>query len=262
MMSTPRTTVAVLCLLAGMAAGHPAFAQQHAGQYDIADIEYGAQLFAERCVVCHGPTGDLLPQANLRTGTFRSGSTDRDLQGIIRDGIAGTAMAATGYAGPELTALVAYLRNITSYDGSGITIGDADAGKAIYDGKGNCGECHRIGATGPSHAPPLTAIGMTRTAASLRRVLIDPVAGMMPINRPVRAVTADGRVIEGRRLNEDTFSVQLITTGSELVALDKRTLREYRIGTESAMPAYGELYSEQEIADLLAYLLTLKGNRP
>lgn len=237
----------------------PAHAQQHAGQYDVADIEYGAQLFAERCVVCHGTDGDLLPNANLRNGTFRNASSDRDLMRVIRDGVENTAMAATGYADAELTALVAYLRNITDFNGSGVTLGDADSGRALFDGEGGCRECHRIGAVGPSHAPPLTSIGTTRTAAALRRMLLDPAAGMMPINRPVRAVTADGRVIEGRRLNEDTFTVQLMTTDEELVSLDKATLREYTIGTESAMPAYGDIFSEQQIADLLAFLLSLKG---
>ncbi|MGD8324001.1 MAG: c-type cytochrome [Gammaproteobacteria bacterium] len=234
-------------------------AQQHAGQYDVADIEYGAQLFAERCVVCHGEDGDLMPQANLRTGTFRNASSDRDLMRVIRDGVENTAMAATGYADAELTALVAFLRNITNYDGSGVTLGDAQAGKALFEGAGGCLECHRVGASGPGYAPPLTRIGTIRTAAALRRTLLDPEAGMMPINRPVRAVTAAGRVIEGRRLNEDTFTVQLITADERLVSLDKTSLREYTIGSESAMPAYGELFSEQEIADLLAYLLSLKG---
>jgi putative heme-binding domain-containing protein len=234
-------------------------AQQHAGQYDVADIEYGAQLFAERCVVCHGPEGDLMPQANLRTGTYRNAASDRDLMRVIRDGVENTAMAATGYADVELTALVAYLRNITDFDGSGITLGDPLAGRVLYEGAGGCTECHRIGAEGPSYAPPLTSIGSMRTAAALRRVLLDPVAGMMPINRPVRAVTADRRVIEGRRLNEDTFTVQLITKDEELVSLDKTSLREYTIGTQSAMPAYGEMFSEQEIADLLAWLLSQKG---
>lgn len=237
----------------------PAYAQQHAGQYDVADIEYGAQLFAERCVICHGEDGDLMPQANLRTGTYRNASSDRDLMRIIRDGVENTAMAATGYADAELTALVAYLRNITNFDGSGVTLGDPVAGRALFEGEGGCTECHRVGGSGPSHAPPLTSIGSLRTAAALRRVLLDPRAGMLPINRPVRAVTADRRVIEGRRLNEDTFTVQLITTDDQLVSLDKTTLREYTIGTESAMPIYGEIFSEQQIADLLAYLLSLKG---
>ena len=33
---------------------------------------------------------------------------------------------------------------------------------------------------------------------------------MMPINRPVRVVTKDGTIINGRRLNEDTYIVQII----------------------------------------------------
>lgn len=254
-----RNSASAVALLLSACVVWPVWAQQHAGQYDVADIEYGAQLFAERCVVCHGPDGDLMPQANLRTGTYRNAASDRDLMRVIRDGVENTAMAATGYAATELTALVAYLRNITDFDGSGITLGDPIAGRVLYEGAGGCTECHRIGADGPSYAPSLTSIGLTRTAAALRRVLLDPDAGMLPINRPVRAVTADRRVIEGRRLNEDTFTVQLITKDEELVSLDKTSLREYSIGRQSAMPAYGEIFSEQQIADLLAWLLSQKG---
>jgi putative heme-binding domain-containing protein len=248
--------LARICLLA-----LPVHAQQHAGQYDVTDIEYGAQLFAQRCVICHGERGDLLPQANLRTGTYRNASSDRDLSRVIRDGVENTAMAATGYADAEITALVAYLRNITNFDpgASSTTLGDPRRGQALFAGAGGCLECHRVGANGPSYAPPLTSIGATRTAATLRLTLLDPARAMLPINRPVRAVTANGAVIEGRRLNEDTFTVQLITAQERLVALDKTSLREYTIGTESAMPAYGEMFSEPEIADLLAYLLSLKG---
>lgn len=244
-----------------VAAFTPAAAQQHAGQYDIADIEYGAQLFAERCVVCHGVDGDLMPQANLRTGTFRNAASDRDLSRVIRDGIENTAMAATGYADAEITALVAYLRNITNFDPSadGALLGDVLVGRALFGGRGGCTACHRVGAEGPSHAPPLGDVGARRTAAAVRRALLEADDGVLPINRPVRAVTRDGTVIEGRRLNEDTFSVQLITADDRLVSLDKSTLREYALGTASAHPRYGEILEEQEVADLLAYLLSLKG---
>jgi putative heme-binding domain-containing protein len=254
------TRWALICLMAG-SAFNAVSAQQHAGQYDIADIEYGAQLFAERCVLCHGERGDLLPQANLRTGTFRNASSDRGLMRVIRDGVDNTAMAATGYANAELTALVAYLRNITNFDpsASGITLGDPVRGQTLFAGRGACLDCHSVGTSGPAYAPALTRIGALRTAATLRRTLLDPTEALLPINRPVRAVTADGDVIEGRRLNEDTFTVQLITADAELVSLDKTALREFSIGDQSAMRAYGEIFSEQEIADLLAYLLSLKG---
>ena len=60
----------------------------------------------------------------------------------------------------------------------------------------------------------------------------------MPINRPVRAVTKDGRSINGRRLNEDTYTVQLIDEQERLVSLTKADLREYTILTASPMPSY------------------------
>ena len=239
----------------------PAGAQQHAGQYDIADIEYGAQLFAERCVLCHGADGDLLPQANLRSGTFRNAGSDRDLMRLIRDGIENTAMAPTGYADAEITALIAYVRNITSFDptAEGALLGDPARGQMLFENRGGCLACHRVGPDGPSYAPPLTDVGARRTAPTLRRTLLEPDAGMLPINRPVRVVTRGGEEIEGRRLNEDTFTVQLITQEERLVSLDKTGLREYTIGTESAHPPYGEIFDDQEIADLLAWLLSLKG---
>ncbi len=57
---------------------------------------------------------------------------------------------------------------------------------------------------------------------------------MMPINRPVRAVTRDGTVINGRRLNEDTYTVQLLDDQEKLVSLVKADLREYTILTDLA----------------------------
>jgi mono/diheme cytochrome c family protein len=82
---------------------------------------------------------------------------------------------------------------------------------------------------------------------------------MMPINRPVRAVTKDGKVINGRRLNEDTYTVQLIDEQEKLVSLTKADLREYAIQTTSPMPSYKDRLNENELADVVAYLLSLKG---
>jgi putative heme-binding domain-containing protein len=168
-------------------------------------------------------------------------------------------MVPTGYAGAELTALVAYLRNITTFDASGTAIGDPVRGKTLFDVRGDCASCHRVGSSGPRYAPELTNIGSIRTAATLQRALTDPSGSMLPINRPITAVTASGAVVRGRRLNEDTFNVLLITPDEQLVSLDKTRLREFTIGTESAMPVYADRFNEQEIADLVAYLLTLKG---
>ena len=82
---------------------------------------------------------------------------------------------------------------------------------------------------------------------------------MLPVNRPVRAVTLDGKVINGRRLNEDTYSVQLIDEQEHLVSLQKSELREYDVLKTTSMPSYKDKLSAQELADLEAYMLSLKG---
>jgi mono/diheme cytochrome c family protein len=82
---------------------------------------------------------------------------------------------------------------------------------------------------------------------------------MMPINRPVRAVTRDGKVINGRRLNEDTYTVQLLDDQEKLVSLTKADLREFTILTVSPMPSYRNTLTDAELADVVAYLLSLKG---
>ena len=98
-----------------------------------------------------------------------------------------------------------------------------------------------------------------RSAGSLERSLRNPSSQMMPINRPVRIVMRDGRVITGRRLNEDTFTVQLADDDGRLGSLAKADLREFRVFTTSQMPSYEKELSPEELADVVSYLLTLKG---
>ena len=251
--------LAVLVLAVSGCASLARAQPQHAGQYEQADIEYGAQLYSGHCVVCHGERGDAMPGANLGSGRFRHAETDRDLTNVIRNGVAGTAMAASAYTETELGALVAFLRNMGTANLSAVKLGDAARGRELFVGKGNCGSCHRVGAEGPRAAPDLTSIGAIRTAATLERSLLDPNVALLPANRPVRAVLRDGTVVAGRRLNEDTFTVQLIDSNERLVSLDRAAIRSYEVGSEAAMPSYAGIFSEDERADLVAYLLSLKG---
>lgn len=244
--------------LVSLFAGSQLGAQTHVGQYEQADIAFGSSLYGTYCVVCHGVEGDMFPGVNLRSGRFRYASSDRDLREIMRNGIPGTAMVPGAYSDPELNALVAWIRNM-DVDVSGVALGDASRGQTLYEGKGDCDSCHRIAGRGPRFAPDLSAIGATRTAATLRRALLDPNGSLLPINRPVRVVTADGTVINGRRLNEDTYSVQLIDDQERLLSLDKAELREFTVLTTSQMPSYAEIFTEEEAADVLAYLRSLKG---
>ena len=251
---------AVLASTAGLLLATGAAAQQtHAGEYAEADINYGMQVYGETCVACHGPDGDAVDGVSLRSGQFRSAGSDQDLMRIISAGIPDTAMPPGDYTASELTGLVAYLRTMGDFDPSDVLVGDALGGEAIYRGKGDCASCHRIGREGSRIAPDLTDIGAVRSAGSLAESLVDPTSAMLPRNRSIRAVGNDGTVYSGRRLNEDTYTVQLIDENERLVSLVKDDLSEYIVITTSPMPSYAETLTEQERADVLAFLLTLKG---
>ena len=231
-------------------------AQEHVGQYARADIEYGLRLYGTRCSACHGENGDAVPDVNLRIDLVAS---DRDLTRIVRNGIPGTAMTPGEYSSSEMTALVAYLRTMGDVAPGTVALGDAGQGSVIFTGKGECSSCHRVNGKGPRIAPDLSDVGARRSAGVLQRSLLDPTGAMLPMNRPVRVVTRDGTVFSGRRLNEDTYTLQLIDERERLLSLEKVNLRETRYMETSPMPSYAEKLTDQERADVLAYLLSLKG---
>jgi quinoprotein glucose dehydrogenase len=158
-----------------------------------------------------------------------------------------------------MTGIVAYVRNMKEFSSAKVALGDPARGKAVFDGKGKCASCHRVNGRGPRLAPDLSDIGTTRTAATLHNVVVDPNGATQFQNRNVRAVTKDGKVVTGRRLNEDTYSVQLIDEQERLVSLSKDELKEYTVAKTASMPAYKNTLSASEISDVVAYLLSLKG---
>ena len=242
--------LALVCTCAGVAG-----AQDH----EPADIAHGARLYAAQCSTCHGVTGDAIAGIDLRRGKFRNATTDQELTRVIANGIPGTGMLAFKFDASEMAGIIAYLRNMNTFDAGSVKVGEAGRGRVVFDGKGGCTRCHRVGTQGARVAPDLSDIGAVRSAGSLQRSLVDPSSQMMPINRPVRVVTRDGTVINGRRLNEDTYTVQILDERERLLSLTKADLREYTILKTSLMPSFKDTLSATELADLLAYLLSLKG---
>jgi putative heme-binding domain-containing protein len=140
-----------------------------------------------------------------------------------------------------------------------VMVGDAARGRSLFEGKGACVTCHRVEGKGSRVAPDLSDIGAARAADALWRSMLDPTSSMRPINRPVKIVTKDGRTINGRRLNEDTYSLQIIDDHEHLLSLMKNDLREFTVIKTSTMPPYRDKLTQQEIADIVSYLVSLKG---
>jgi putative heme-binding domain-containing protein len=229
--------------------------------YTPADIENGGLLYQANCTACHGPDGDGVPSINLGSGKFRRGTTDDEIVKIILGGIPGTAMPPSSFSEGQAGTIVAYLRSLASSPTAGMLKGDAARGQALFTGKGQCQNCHSVAGVGSRGGPSLSEVGASRRAVELQRAIVDPSADIRSDHRPVRLVMRDGTAMNGRLLNQDTFTIQLLDSSARLRLVDKSAVREFTILKESPMPSYKDTLNAQEIADLVTYLTTLKGRR-
>ncbi len=248
-------SVASLAALCVISASGTLSAQHNFTPADIAD---GGQAFQANCVVCHGADGDLIAGVDLGHGKFKRATTDQGLVDIILKGIPEAGMPP--HAMPEFAAqtIVAYLRSLAT-EGRTPIRGDAARGKSVYENKGGCAGCHRIGADGSRLGPDLSEIGALRRVVDLERSLRDPNAEVLPQNRFYRVVTKSGEIVTGRLLNLDTFTVQLLDTQEHMRSFKRPDLREAAFIEDSPMPSIQGKISATEMDDLVAYLASLKG---
>ena len=222
-----------------------------------ADIEDGQRLFISSCANCHGPDGDAIPGVDVGHGQFRRASSDSELADIIRRGIPGTAMPPANYSNTQATQIVAYLRSLAVLPEK--IAGDDGRGRIVFEGKGQCLDCHGVNGQGSRVGPDLSDIGQVRRASELERAIVEPGEDVRPQNRTVRVVTRDGTTVTGRLLNHDTFTVLMLDSQEQLRSFLKSSLREVTFIKTSSKPSYRNRLSTQEVADVAAYLMSLKG---
>src|SRR5215510_4825598 len=163
--------------------------------------------------------------------------------------------------------------------------GDATRGKAIFEStKGNCLSCHRVNGTGSLYGPDLSAVGAPPrgggqgrggggggggnargaapppagpTVQQMAQSLLDPNAVVAVQNRYVRLTMKDGKTIWGKLLNVDTFGIQIFDSSEKLENISKANVKDMTM--VSPMPSYRDKLTTQELADVVSYLMSLKG---
>jgi putative heme-binding domain-containing protein len=229
--------------------------------YTGGESEDGKRLFVANCAPCHGPDGDAIAGVDFGYGKFRRASSDHDVLEIVKAGIPGTGMPgfSNELSEVEIRRLAAYLHYLAGAAQNRSAPGDAAHGKTIFEGTGGCLECHRVKDKGSRVGPDLTEIGSVRRLVELERSILEPDAEILPQNRFVRVVTRDDVTITGRLLNQDTFTVQLIDSKERLRSFERSNLKEYVFRDKSPMPSYQGKLNPRELADLVSYLVSLKG---
>jgi cytochrome c oxidase cbb3-type subunit III len=233
----------------------------------------GEYEFRINCALCHGlgaRGGGRGP--DLTHAQKKHAHSDAEMFQIISNGIPGTAMPANGTNGQgvgmtdeEIWQIVTYIRS-REVNAAAKTTGDAAHGKELFYGDGNCALCHMVAGRGGRMGPDLTGVGGSRT----REAIIDSIRnpsrhlawGLTEATKEfpqeyesVTVVTADGKVIKGVTLNEDSFSVQIMDSGEHIHLLEKDKLKSFKKSRESAMPKYDpDVLSDKEIEDIVAFL--------
>jgi len=95
------------------------------------------------------------------------------------------------------------------------------------------------------------------TPQQLAQSILDPNAVVSVQNRYVRLNMKDGRTVWGKLLNLDTFEVQIFDSTEKLANVSRKDVREMTM--TSPMPSYRDKLTTQELADVIGYLLSLKG---
>src|SRR5688572_30544313 len=233
-----------------------AAAQGH--DYTQADIDAGSRYYGNFCSGCHGAEGNTMAGANLSRGTFRRATNDEELSRIIINGVPGTPMPPAAFKPDQVLQIVAFLRAFPSIRARQTTPGDAVRGRAIFEGKGACMDCHRVNGRGGRSGPDLSDVGELRRPSDIEQSLTDPGAVVVSQNREVTIAMRDGKSLRGRLLNQDRQSIQVVGAGGKPVSIARTSIRSVT-EEKSSMPSARDKLDARELADVVSYLATLKG---
>ena len=122
-----------------------------------------------------------------------------------------------------------------------------------------CMACHQIGNAGGQIGPNLSGAGAMGLEAVLRNILT-PNAAMEPGYRIYRVEMNNGDLIDAFFVSEDKTATIIRQPGVPDRRLDKKDIGSTKFIRRSLMPeGLLDALPEQSVADLLAYLMTLKG---
>ena len=226
------------------------------------DISAGRSYFEKQCSRCHGfdaRGNDEVGAPNL-TGKLTRASSSAGIYTILREGISGTAMMAVDPQVPDaqLWQLAAYIESLSRESASIAVRGTAEAGKALFNDVAECLDCHMLDGKGGRLGPDLSTIGSQLSPDELALSLIEPSAKVAPRWWSLTLEDKNGIERSGLRMNEDSFSVRIMDTDSQLWSYPRSALRRVIRSEESTMPSYAARFSDTQIDDLVAFLYSLR----
>lgn len=221
----------------------------------------GAKLFGPTCAFCHG--------ANARGGSgpdlLRSSVVLDDNQGealgpVIRKGFPDKGMPAfPSLTNEQVLDIAEFLHqqvylaaNRGTYEIQNIVTGNPKAGETYFNGEGKCNTCH-------SASGDLAHIGSKLKPPDLQQTLLYPGSVGPRVAPKVTVVLKNGATLTGTLKRLDDFYVSLNDSSgnSHSIELEQRV----KVEVEDKLAFHRQMlekYTDTQIHDLTAYLVTLK----
>ena len=215
----------------------------------------GGPIFAANCATCHGADGRGGEHApNIATAPEVQHLMDRELAGIIRNGIAGAGMPAfSSLKQQELADVVSYLRVLQGRGDMVKLPGDPVQGEALFFGKAKCSDCHMVNGKGGFIGGDLTYYGAEAKPDQMRAIILNPDKNLPADKKATTVVTTAGQTITGMLRTNNNFSLALQTLDGSFHFFSKSELTQVDAGSHSLMPA--ATLNSKEVDDLVSYLL-------
>lgn len=243
---------------------------QHA-QADPASIERGKALYGVNCTFCHGSDvrgGEGGPNL-LRAQLVLNDQHGELIAPVIQNGRPDAGMPKFELNTAQIADIAAFIHSfrVAGYDASrekpiSILVGDANSGEAFF--KTRCASCHSP--TGDLHG----FAAKFEEPRALQQAWLMPGGGRggrggggggTAIPPTMVTVTlASGQKVEGRLLRIDDFLVTLVDSNGNEQSI-RRDGDVPKVDIRDALDPHRELlrvYSDKEIHDVTAYLVTLK----
>jgi len=217
----------------------------------------GNATFQQSCSFCHGRDaagGDTGPDLT------RSSLVEHDVNGnnignVVRNGRPERGMPRFQFDDAKMADLVEFLHyeaklavngNRRGVDASDLMTGNAGRGKAFFFGTGNCAHCH-------SPSGNLAGVADRYSALQLEIRMLYP----RDVAKHAAVTTATGQTTQGTLVFADEFTVALRDADGNYHAWRKENVQYAISDPVEAHIALLSCYTDAEIHDTLAYLLTL-----
>jgi cytochrome c oxidase cbb3-type subunit 3 len=242
-------TIGVSCgLLAGLAA-----------EPDPAAVKRGKDAFVATCGFCHGNDGTGSRAPDLVRSPLLSHDTNGDKIGpVIRSGMPDDGMPAFPLNDALIKDIAAFLHAQAlaalhsaklpgDYPVAKLLTGNAEAGKAYFNGPGGCNKCHSV--TGD-----LKGIAKQYSAIALQSLILYPTGEKMTAT----VTLPSGQKVEGTVIAHDEFTIALRNAEGWYRSYD---LKHAKVELHDPLEQHRVLlhqYTDKDVHNLFAYLETLQ----